>query len=245
MKKTFLLTICCLSIVSQAGYNMRMPLEVKNNGRLPNDSIIFKNGSTPTTPEEPVEEPTDCIVDVNAGTYYLIQEAAGESMTVKTINNQRLSNGTKGKLLDGSNEMYGIPVYEICMNGEEPQPYVEPAEIWANGECKYNTLGNAPARYWTEINNGNIEGEKVFRSSNIGTAGSIEFYGSELTFLNFGTSYSYGIQVKSNSQVVYNGYKYYKGKYIYSIPNGFSYSDNFGGPTFTSPIDYYEVCRTQ
>jgi len=57
--------------------------------------------------------------------------------------------------------------------------------------------------------------------------------------------YNYGIKVNSNSQIIYNGYKYYKGKYIYSIENGYSYSDNYSGISFTSPIDYYEICRTQ
>lgn len=246
MKRLSVLTICCFSMVAQAGFNMRVPLEIKENGRLPDGSIVFINSNNPTTPTIPEEEPSDCVADVMSGTYYYIQEASGESMIFKAFNGQRISNGTRGKLVDGSAETYGIPIYELCMNGQSPEPYVEPAETWANGECKYNTLGEAPQRYWTEINNANIQGEKAFQNASLGASGYISYYDNpNVNFVNFGVLYSYGRKVNSNSQFIYNGYKYYKGKYIYSISNGFSYSDNYGGPTFTSPVDYYEICRTQ
>jgi hypothetical protein len=245
MKRLSVLTICCFSMAAQAGFNMRVPLEIKENGRLPDGSIVFINSNNPNTPETPEEESSGCLVDIMAGTYYLIQEATGESVDFKLYNGERISNGTKGKLVDGSLEMYGTPVYEICMNGQTPQPYVEPVETWANGECKYNVI-EGPARYWTEVNNGNIVGEKVFQSAYLGSAGYVSFYDNpQISFFNFGTLYNYGRKVNSNSQLVYSGYKYYKGKYIYSRDNGFSYSDNYGGPTFTSPVDYYEICRTQ
>jgi hypothetical protein len=246
MKNIGLVLVCCLSTVAQAEYRMLMPLEVKNNGRLPDGSIVFSGANGPTTPVEPVEEATDCTVDIAAGTYYLAQEEVGETLIIKAYNGQRISNGIKGKLLDGSFETYGLLVYELCMNGQLPQTYVEPAETWANGECKYNTLGEAPQRYWTEVNNGNTQGEKVFQNASLGGSGYVSFYDNpQMSFFNFGVLYNYGRKVNSNSRFVYNGYTYYKGKYIYSIVNGYSYSDNYGGSKFTSPIDYYEVCRTQ
>lgn len=244
MKKISLVLVCCLSTVAQAEFRMLMPLEVKNNGRLPDGSIIFNGSNGPTTPVEPVEEGTDCMVDVAAGTYYLIQEATGESMIVKGINNQRISNGTKGKLADDSYAEYGMLIYELCMNGESPQPYVEPVEVWGNGECKYNTLGTAQARYWTEVNEVDSSSQHVFLNSYIGDYGYISFAESNMSFLNFGTLYNYGVQVKSNSKIVYNGATYYKGKFIRSTPNSYSYSMN-GGPVWRSDTYYYEVCRSQ
>jgi hypothetical protein len=244
MKKISLVLVCCISTVAQAEYRMLMPLEVKNNGRLPDGSIIFNGANGPTTPVEPVEEGTDCMVDVAAGTYYLVQEAAGESMIVKGINNQRISNGTRGKLADDSYAYGGIHIYELCMNGEAPQPYVEPVEVWGNGECKYNTLGTAQARYWAEADDDSVSGQHVFLNSYIGDYGYLSYTSSNMSFLNFGTQYTYGIQVKSNSKVVYNGATYYKGKFIRSTPNSYSHSEN-GGQTSVSDMYYYEVCRTQ
>lgn len=118
MKRLSVLTICCFSMVAQAGFNMRVPLEIKENGRLPDGSIVFINSNNPTTPTIPEEEPSDCVADVMSGTYYYIQEASGESMIFKAFNGQRISNGTRGKLVDGSAETYGIPIYELCMNGQ-------------------------------------------------------------------------------------------------------------------------------
>lgn len=241
MKKISLVLVCCLSTVAQAEYRMLMPLEVKNNGRLPDGSIIF-NGSI--TPVDPVEEGSDCKVDIAAGTYYLLQEAVGESMIVKSINNQRISNGTRGKLADDSYASAGIHIYELCMNGQTPQPYVEPVDVWGDGECKYNTLGSAQSRFWTEADDSTVSGQRVFLSSYIGDYGFISYNASNMNFLNFGTPYNYGLQVKSNSKVVYNGATYYKGKFIRSTPGTYSHSEN-GGQTFVSDTYYYEVCRTQ
>lgn len=244
MKKLTVLTICCFSITAEAGFNMSKPLEVKESGRLPDGSIVFINGTTtPTLPEE--EDSSDCLADIAAGTYYYVQESTGESMIVKNFSGQRISNGTKGKLVDGSLEMYGIPVYELCMNGQSPQPYVEPAETWANGECKYNTMGDAPQRYWKEINNANIQGEYAFYNASLGSSGFVGFNDDVVVYSNFGALYGYGRKVNSNSQIIYKGYKYYKGKLIYSEPNGYNYSDNYSGVVFTSPMYIYEICRTQ
>lgn len=247
MKKTILIGVFCVNAISQAEFRILMPLEINNNGSLPDNSIIFKNINEEITPETPAtpEEATDCKFDINSGTYYAIYEAAGESVVEKMLNAQKISNGSRGKFIDGSRETYGAPVYELCMNGEEPQLYVEPAETWANGECKYNTLGEAAPRFWVEINNANIQGEKAFHSANAGVSGYISYHDTNATFLNFGTLYGYGIKINNNSQIIYNGYKYYKGKYIYSLENGYSYTDNYNGIVFSSPMDYYEICRTQ
>jgi hypothetical protein len=245
MKKISILAICCFSMAAQASFSVRMPLEINENGSLPDGSIVFTNGNTPTTPEIPAES-SGCQVDVMAGTYYLVQEEIGETLTIKSVNGQRISNGTKGKLLDDSLEKYGLLVYELCMNGESPQPYVKPDEIWGNGECKYSTLGDAPPRFWNEVNNANIPGESTFANASIGI-GNVFYVGSfnaDVVYSNFGTLYDYGRKVNSNSQIIYNGYKYYKGKFIYSIPDAFHYiGDN--GFSFKSPVYYYEVCRTQ
>jgi len=247
MKKIALLTICFVSIAANASFNLRVPLEVKNNGTLPDGSILFKDKSdtSPINPTEPEEPQSNCLIDVSVGTYYMIERAAGESLVYRYFNGSRILNGSQGKLVDKSEEQYGIPLYELCMNGEDPQAYIEPVETWMNGECKYNTLGEAPQRYWTEVNNGNYQGEKAFQNAAVGASGFVNYGNTNINFLNFGTLYNYGIKVNSNSQIIYNGYKYYKGKYIYSIENGYSYSDNYSGISFTSPIDYYEICRTQ
>ena len=244
MKKLSVLTICCFSMATQAGFNMRMPLEIKENGSLPDGSIVFINGSNPTTPTTPDQEnPTDCISDMAGGSYIINQIADGETYDTKMYHGTRVSNGVKGKLTDPYPE-YGMYVYEICMNGQTPKEYVEPVDDWANGECKYNTLGTAQSRFWTEANDDSVSGQHVFLNATIGDSGFFSSGSSGVQFLNFGSMYSYGLQVKSNSKAVYNGYTYYKGKLVRTTTNTYSHSEN-NGPVSVSDTYYYEVCRTK
>lgn len=244
MKRLSVLTICCFSMAAQAGFNMRVPLELKENGRLPDGSIVFINGTGPTTPTTPDEgEQSNCKGDLAGGTYYMVQTATGETLDTKIYNGSQISNGSKGKLYDSQYAEYGIYLYELCMNGQSPQPYTPPIaeEYWPDGSCKYNTLGSEQSRFWVEAKEGGV-GQDMFLNSSLGDYGYISFNSSNMSFLNFGNLYNYGRLVNSNSKIVYDGYTYYKGKYVRTSPAGYSYSEN-GGPTYTSDAYYYEVCR--
>lgn len=252
MKKIILMSFFCFTAISQAEFRMVLPLEISNNGRLPDNSIIFKNANEEGIPETPddIDTPSNCVGDVNIGTYYLIYEYPDSLIATKVLGGQRISNGTQGKLIENSYETYGVNVYELCLNGETPEPYIDPVENWANGDCKYNRISSEESvKYWLENNDPAVQGGRLFRLLAIGNhedgyIGLDGYKAAQSTFINFGVKHPYGWQADANSKIINNGYVYYKGKLKYTEPEKVLYSVNTGF-VYSSPVYYHEVCRTQ
>jgi hypothetical protein len=239
MKKIILMSFFCLTAISQAEFRIVLPLEISNNGRLPDNSIIFKNPNEEVIPETPddISTPSNCVGDVKIGTYYLIDEYPDYLITTKIFGRQLISNGTQGKLIENSYETYGVPLYEVCLNGETPKPYIDPVENWVNGDCKYNRITNQESvKYWVEADDPAVQGGRLFRHLAFGNRANgfigLDGYNADhSTFINFGVKYPYGWQFEANAKVIHNGYIYYKGKFRYKEPE--------------HAIYYHEICRTQ
>ena len=238
MRNIFLLVLCAVSISINAEYRVQLPLEVSSNGQLPDGSIVFIDNTPPITPEEP--EASDCSFDVS-GTLFAEIEGYGEVVKIKFNKGNRIANGTRGKfMMSEANATY----YEICMNGEQPIPFVAET-VWENGDCKYNSgLGFDVSRNWIDSYSFNDTSVKLFMS---GSLGSYENKGylsrgtpgviipSEWT--DFPTG---GIVMTNSKKIIYRGYEYSKGKLMTTVED----SDQTD-PSIKRDLYYYEICRSK
>jgi hypothetical protein len=244
MKGLFLLFVGCFSLSIQAGYRIHSPLEISNNGGLPDGSILFvggNGGTTPTNPETPEEGgESNCLYDIGTGTAYVEIAGNGEVAVAKLYNGQRISNGVKGSsMMTQMNASY----YELCLNGQAPIPYV-PASDWANSECKYNSgLGFDSPRHWSDTYDINDNSIKLFSGISLGeyeNNGSISQGTPGAVFPNDWVLLpSYELKMTSNGRIVYNGYQYFRGALKNSIDGPVDQNGQ------SKPTYYYEVCRTK
>lgn len=226
-----------LTVSSQAAYRIYAPLEIKNNGQLPDNSIVFIGGSTPVTPEEP-EEPSNgaCSYDIGSSTLFAVISQYGDTAEIAFYQGQRISNGVKGQLmLSAGTASY----YEICLNGQAPIPYV-PEPEWENGTCKYDSgLGLDAPRYWSQRKAQNNSSIDVFYAAGLGSyEGSARLlYGSAgVAFPNDWTSNTDSeLEMSSNYSFVYNGYKYSRG----ALRN--TKQENYNSEL--RDVYYHEICR--
>ena len=239
MRNIFLLVLCAVSISINAEYRVNLPLEVSNNGQLPDGSIVFIDNTLPVTPEEP--EASDCSFDISSSTLIVEVTGYGEVVQIQFNNGNRIVNGIKGKAM-----MAQMPAiyYELCMNGQQPIPFVEESE-WENGDCKYNSgLGTAPPRYWIDTYDFDDHNIKLFLTAVLGTY-------ENKSLLSLGTpgvifpsewifKYPFDMQITNNKKIIYNGYQYSKGKLIDTREEPKQDDD-----TIIRPLYYYEVCRSK
>jgi hypothetical protein len=215
-----------------------LPLEVSSNGQLPDGSIVFVDNTPPVIPEEP--EVSNCSYDL-AGTLFAEIAGYGEIAQVKFNKGNRIANGTRGKLMMvEANASY----YEICMNGEQPIPFVAET-VWENGDCKYNSgLGFDASRNWIDSYAFDDPSVKLFMSGSLGSYESRGFLSrgtpgviipSEWT--DFPTG---GIVMTNSEKIVYRGYQYSKGKLIDTRED----SDQTD-PSIKRDLYYYEICRSK
>lgn len=235
-KSNIAITLICGLIAGSvnASYRIYAPLEIKNNGRLPDDSIVFVGGNdnTPEVPETP--ESGSCLYDLGATTLFAEIVDYGDVAQVRFYNGQRISNGVKGEqMLSQGNASY----YELCLNGQAPIPYVEETE-WGNGECKYNSgLGLDSPRYWSEAYSLNDSSLRIFLASPIGTYENHAYLMNGtpgVVFPSEWTNVNGELVVTTSGRISFNGYQYYKG----ALKN--TREDSNG-----RDVDFYEVCRTR
>lgn len=233
MRTLNILLISCLSIPAQAAFTVNFPLELTKNGQLPDGSIVFVGGTQPVTPATPEEG--SCVFDISSDTMVAEFVEYGETVQINLHNGQRIINGVKGKSM---NTDQNATYYELCLNGQQPIPFVPETE-WADGECKYDSgLGFDQPRYWSDTYDG--PSVKLFIAANLG---SYEDNGT-LSFGLPGMILPIGweiippsiIQMSGNGsdKITYNGYQYFKG----GLRN--TRSDIEGGPIY-----YYEICRNK
>ena len=229
-----------LTVSSQAAYRIYVPLEIKNNGRLPDDSIVFVGGSGSVTPEPEPEEPSNgsCDYSVASSTLFAVISQYGDTAEIALYQGQRIINGVKGQLRFSEGT---ASYYEICLNGQAPIPYIAETE-WENGTCKYDSgLGLDAPRYWSQAKSETNSSIDVFVAASLGSyeGNARLLYGvAGISFPNdWNVNGNNQLEMSSNHSLVYNGYKYSRG----ALRN--TKQDTYNSDV--RDVGYYEICRTK
>lgn len=117
--KKIIITITMSTLINlvisntQAAYDIKIPLELSNGGRLPNNSIIIRNQVIP--PSNPPSSNSNCVGD-NYDNYWY-EEPANEYMVVYYNGKEVPAQDpiTRGELLGSGPEGGGWYAYEVCV----------------------------------------------------------------------------------------------------------------------------------
>lgn len=244
MKNTsFIFTLSVLLSLSVssaiASYSIKVPLEVKTGGQLPDGSIIIGNGNNngnggnpPVTPVDPTDpEENACVFDLTKPTVYVEQTDINEVFVTQLHNGVQISNGKKGQV-QSEYTSPGIAYYELCLNGESAIPS-GPEKGWEEDGCRYRTMGNGNQYYWMEKDTVAYPGEKSFATAFTGDLGAIGYGQSRLTFPNGSIPTNEGVILPNDSSVISDGVRvFYKGSLKKSVVS-FDGKNNY----------FYEVCK--
>jgi len=237
-KVTTFFIFSLLTVSSQAAYRIYVPLEIKNNGSLPDGSVVFVAGNGSVTPEP--EEPSSgsCSYDIASSTLFAVISQYGDTAEIPFYHGQRIINGVKGQLMLSQGT---ASYYEICLNGQAPIPYV-PEPEWENGTCKYDSgLGLDAPRYWSQAKSQTNSSINVFVAAALGSYEGSARLINGVAGVGFPNDWSINgnneLEMSSNNSLVYNGYQYSRG----ALKNNKEESYN----SDVRDVYYYEICRTK
>lgn len=233
---------------ANAGFVIKVPLEVPQGGSLPYNTIIIGN----KTSEEPIFDipdplPTDdeVVCQYSMSNYPniyvyasgLMKTPDNEWISYKEIyyNGQKVINAFKGQeMMSQNDETYNMGYFEICVKGEpmySNQNNEVETQDWDQDDCRYNNENYGVAYSWTTVTTS--DGRSAFSSAKLGSYGTVTANSSNITYPAGTITVPEGkIFPNGNQRIIMGNIAFDRGNY--------HDSDSIGTNMYQSR---YEVCK--
>lgn len=233
---------------ANAGFIIKMPLEVPQGGSLPENTIIIGT----KTNQEPIFDipdplPTDDEVscqysmsnfpNIYVYTDGFIKNPNNEWTSYKEIyyNGQKVINAFKGQeMFTQNDDVYNIGYFEICIKGEpiySNQNNEIESQDWDQDDCRYNNENSGSQYSWISVKTS--DGRNAFSSAKLGSYGNVTATSGNITFPAGTITVPEGkILPEGNQRIIMGNVAFDRGNY-------YEY-ENIGNDQY---ISKYEVCK--
>lgn len=234
-----------ITISSNAGYLVKMPLEVPQGGALPYNTIIIGTAVTEPVFDTPDPLPTDndVVCEFNMTTSLsviaegTVRDGNGNWTSYKDAyyQGQKVVNGFKGAEMQTQNDENAIiGYYEVCIKGEpmfSNQNNEVPSQDWDQDDCRFNKDVTGVEYSWVTVPTN--DGRMAFANASLGSFGSITANSGNITFPAGTITVPEGkILPEDNQRIIMGKVAFDRGNY-----NG---TRNMGNDVFQSE---YAVCK--